>query len=124
MPATSQIIESLLTELLNLVPPCEEDWLISELAGLVVAGCHLEYSLVRQLANELPNLSQLLLRLPDHCDLESLFLPLKYPNKEIDLLSPHLPIAPEALLNCSHPFSRFNDILLDLCSHLFALEHV
>ena len=124
MPATSQILESLLTELLNLVPPCEEDWLIRILAGLVVAGRHLEYSLVRQLANEPPNLSQLLLRLPDHCDLESLFLPLKYPNKEIDLLSPHLPIAPEALLNCSHPFSCFNDILLDLCSHLFALEHV
>ena len=42
MPAASHVIETLIAELLDLVSPSEEDWLVGVLAGLVVGSCDSE----------------------------------------------------------------------------------
>jgi len=124
MPAIVHIFKPVLFELLNFIPPSEENWFVIVLASLVVAGSDLQNSFVFQLTNEPSNLSELLIWLLDHSNLKSLFLSLQYPGNELYLLRPNLPIASEALLNRSNPKSCLNDIFLDLRSHLSALQQI
>ena len=45
VPAIRQVIQALLTELSNLVPPCEEVRLVRELTGLVIGCDNLKHGL-------------------------------------------------------------------------------
>ncbi len=87
-----QVFQALLLKLLYFVAPGEESWFIVELARLVVRGGHFFDGFVSKSANVHDDGADLRVGLPNHCNLNSFFLPIDHADDKVDLLCANLPV--------------------------------
>ena len=113
-----EVFQALVPKRFYFIAPGEESWFVVKLACSVIRGGHFFDGFFSKSANIHDDRTDLGVSLPNHCDLNPLFLTIDHANDKVDLLCTNFPVRSKSLLNMSYPKSCFNDLLLKIKASL------